>query len=359
MKHKNLLKTARMLLVMMMFVSPSTARAQGASGNENPGQGQTTVTAGKDVKAIGVKAATEGAQETVTEIDEEGQAVPAAVGSTVRVIGNAPEEGKAARLKLTIYKAPESEVVKVQTIEVKGKSSVKVGKSIRMKSAIMPIDADNKKVTWSVQDYDKTKNAPLGTNKRATINIKGMLTGKKAGYVMVTAMAQDGSNVAGSMIVHVIGTTASNVTISGFEPIEPEEDEWRDLRTVADTEETKAIKEELQKAAESGDVLSALPDDVKAELGEEFNKVDEMVTVKIEEGLDAKKGLKCKKRLQTPLKNGANPRCLFAIPGADGRVEWIVVTSVVNEDNDICMTLDEAVYNKIAGKEIVLVPVMR
>ena len=86
-----------MLLVMMMFVSPLTARAQGASGNENPGQGQTTVTAGKDVKAIGVKAATEGAQETVTEIDEEGQAVPAAVGSTVRVIGNAPEEGKAVR----------------------------------------------------------------------------------------------------------------------------------------------------------------------------------------------------------------------------------------------------------------------
>lgn len=35
MKHKNLLKTAMMLLVMMMFVSPSTARAQG----NDPGNG--------------------------------------------------------------------------------------------------------------------------------------------------------------------------------------------------------------------------------------------------------------------------------------------------------------------------------
>lgn len=348
-----------MLLVMMMFVSPSTARAQGASGNENPAQGQTTVTAGKNVKAIGVKAATEGAQETVIQIQQEGQTVPAAVGSTVRVIGKAPEAGKVARLKLTISRVPESEVVKVKTIEVKGNSSVIVGKSIKMESAIMPIDADNKEVTWSVQDYNTETNAPLTTNKGATISTNGTLTGKEAGYVMVTATAQDGSNVTGSMIVHIIGTTASNGTISGFEPIELEGDEWRELPTMADTEDTKAIKEDLQKAAESGDVLSALPDDVKAELGEEFNRVDEMVTVKIEEGLDAKKGLKCKKRFQTLFGNGAKVYCLFAIPGADGKVEWIVVTSEVNEDDDICMTLDEALYNKIAGKVIVLVPVMR
>ena len=345
MKRKTMIQAVMMMAVMISW--PTGALCQ------------TTVTAGKDVKAIGVKAATEGAQEAVTEINEEGQAVQAAEGSTVRVTGNAPEAGKVARLKLTISKAPESEVVKVQTIEVKGKSSVIVGKSIKMESAIMPIDADNKEVTWSVQDYNTETNAPLTTNKGATISTNGTLTGKKAGDVMVTATAQDGSNVTGSMIVHIIGTTASNGTISGFEPIEPYEDEWRDLPTVADTYHTKAIKEELQKAAESGDVLSALPDDVNAELGEEFTKVNEMVTVKIAEGLNAKKGLKCKKAFQTPIENGAKACCLFATPGADGKVEWIVVNSEANEDGFLCMTLDEAVYNKIAGKEIVLVPVMK
>lgn len=48
MKHKNLLKTAMMLLVMMMFVSPSTARAQG----NDPGNG-SAVTSYGDVNEDG------------------------------------------------------------------------------------------------------------------------------------------------------------------------------------------------------------------------------------------------------------------------------------------------------------------
>lgn len=42
MKHKNLLKTAMMLLVMMMFVSPSTAWAQG----NDPGNGSAVTSYG-------------------------------------------------------------------------------------------------------------------------------------------------------------------------------------------------------------------------------------------------------------------------------------------------------------------------
>ena len=97
---------------------------------------QTTVTAGKNVQSIGVTAAAEGAQETITLIEEEGQEVTAAEGSTVRVTGNAPEEWKAARLKLTVSKEPEIEVVKVKSIVVNGNKSVIVGKSIKMKSNI-------------------------------------------------------------------------------------------------------------------------------------------------------------------------------------------------------------------------------
>ena len=319
---------------------------------------QTTVTAGKNVQAIGVTADPEGGTETVTEIDDEGWEVSAAEGSTVRVVGKAPEAGKVARLKLTISKAPENEEVKVQTIEVKGNSSVIVGKSIKMESAIMPIDADNKEVTWSVQDYNTETNAPLTTNERATISTNGTLTGKKAGDVKVTATAQDDSNVTGSMIVHIIGISASFAPFGNNEPIELYENGLIELPTVADTDATKAIKEELQKAAESGDVLSALPDDTKAEIGEEFTKINEMVTVKIEKGLQTLNGLEIMKAFQTPFQNGAKARCLFAIPGADGKVEWIVINSE-SKDGCLYMTLDETLYNKIAGKEIVLVPVMQ
>ena len=138
---------------------------------------------------------------------------------------------------------------------------------------------------------------------------------------------------------------------------ETKEDEV-EAATVADTDATKAIKEELQKAAESGDVLSVLPDDVKAEIGEEFTKVNEMVTIKIAEGLDATKGLSIKKAFQTPYAKGAI-KVLVAVPGADGKVEWIAVNGNVNEDGEVVAVVDEAIYNKIAGKEIVMVPVSK
>jgi len=151
------------------------------------------------------------------------------------------------------------------------------------------------------------------------------------------------------------GTTGYTTTADDTE--ETKEDEV-EAATVADTDATKAIKEELQKAAESGDVLSALPDDVKAEIGEEFTKVSEMVTIKIAAGLDAKKGLTIKKKFQTPYAKGAI-KVLLAVPGADGKVEWIAVNGNVNEDGEVVAVVDEAIYNKIAGKEIVMVPVSK
>ena len=166
---------------------------------------QTTVTAGKNVQAIGVKAAAEGVQEAVAEIDEEGQEVPAAEGSTVRVTGNAPEEGQAARLKLTLSKAPGSEEVKVQSIEVTGTGIIDGGAWKEYRVNIKPENADNQNVTWSVADCDKDGKL-LGTqdNVIATRNATACtLTGIKKGYVMVTAEAQDGSGVKGSLIVEV------------------------------------------------------------------------------------------------------------------------------------------------------------
>lgn len=318
---------------------------------------QTTVTAGKDVKSIGVTEATEGAQETVTEIDEEGQEVTADEGSTVRVTGNAPEEGKVARLKLTVSKEPEIEVVKVKSIVVKGNKSVIVGKSIKMKSKIKPADADNKDVTWSVQDYDKNTKKTLATSKRASISRSGKLKGRKNGYVIVTATAQDGSNVTGTMIVHVKKKASTNSGFAGFsidedEPYEPDEDEWTDLSIVADTEGTEALKNEIKKTEGSIDALSILPEDVKAEIGEEYTKVNETVTVKINTGMVS---YKFRKRFQTTFEEEDIVMCLFAIPGANGKIEWILVTGEADEDGDICMTLTEAEYDKLAGKEVVLV----
>ena len=153
------------------------------------------------------------------------------------------------------------------------------------------------------------------------------------------------------------GKTGGGAT--GYSVDTTEETKETELATVADTDATKAIKEELKKAAESGDVLSALPADVKAKIGEEFTKVSEMVTIKLAQGLDAKKGLIVKKAFQTPYKSGEKVTVLLAVPGADGKVEWIVFEGTANADGEVVFVVDEATYNKIAGTEIVMVPVSK
>lgn len=190
---------------------------------------QTTVTAGKDVKTIGVTAAAEGSQEVVTQIDEEGREVLAVEGSTVRVIGNDPEAGKVARLKIS--KIPGSEVVLTQGIWVYGEGIISGGQTIQLAIGVSPANA-NPSVTWSIEDCDIDGN-PKGTQKNASLSEDHKLTGLKKGYVKVTASATDGSGVTGSQIFHVtsdaptVGTSAigggNGGSAASFSPAVPSE----------------------------------------------------------------------------------------------------------------------------------------
>lgn len=176
---------------------------------------QTTVTAGKNVQAIGVTAAAEGAQEAVTQIDEEGREVLAVEGSTVRVIGNDPEAGKVARLKIS--KIPGSEVVLTQGIWVYGDDIISGGQTIQLAIGVSPANA-HPQATWSIEDCDINGN-PKGTQKNASLSEDLKLTGLKIGYVKVTASATDGSGVKGYKIFEVSSNapTAETSSIGGGE----------------------------------------------------------------------------------------------------------------------------------------------
>ena len=318
---------------------------------------QTTVTAGKNVQSIGVTAAAEGAQETITLIEEEGQEVTAAEGSTVRVTGNAPEEGKAARLKLTRSKATGSEEVKVTNITIDGETPVEAGKNTLMKAIVTPADASNKYVTWSVKDCDQDGNE---TNSQENAHIfAGLLITYNEGYVKVTATANDGGGVTGTKIVRItnFNSTNFNSTEPGINPEVEIASAYTILDTFADTDGTKAIKEALAAANFAWDVFADLPADENVVLlGNEYTKVREMVTVKIPRHL---KVFSFKKVFQTPFKAGEKVMCLIAIPGADGKVEWIVVSGASDADGAILMKLSESQYNKTAGKIVVYIPVQK
>lgn len=92
-----------------------------------------------------------------------------------------------------------TEVVKVTSIDVEGANGVTQittkGGSLQMVKTLLPADATNRVVTWSVSN---------GTGE-ATINSAGKLTAVSNGTVIVKATATDGSGVYGTFTVTISG----------------------------------------------------------------------------------------------------------------------------------------------------------
>lgn len=105
---------------------------------------------------------------------------------------------------------------KVSAISVSlSSSSVTVGSTLTASATVTPTDADNKEVTWSIEN---------GTGE-ATITSKGVITAKKEGSVTVVATAKDGSGVRGEAILTI--TAASSDSIDGSYTCSSDSDDCR------------------------------------------------------------------------------------------------------------------------------------
>ena len=82
--------------------------------------------------------------------------------------------------------------VLVTGISVSGAASVAVGSTTTLTASITPNNATKKTVSWSSSN-----------TARATVNASGVVTGKAAGSVTITATAQDGSGKSGSKTITV------------------------------------------------------------------------------------------------------------------------------------------------------------
>lgn len=111
-------------------------------------------------------------------------------------------------------------MVYADSITINGSSYVTVNKTTQMTAEVLPSDASNKAVKWSVTN---------GSGK-ATIDSNGVLTGVSSGTVTVKATARDGSNVSAvkditvsisdvsvpvSQIIVTSNTGASAITADG------------------------------------------------------------------------------------------------------------------------------------------------
>jgi hypothetical protein len=100
------------------------------------------------------------------------------------------------------------QVIKVTSITVTGEggaNSVAEGATLQMNASVLPVDATDSSVTWSVSD---------GTGS-AAIDSSGLVTGTGVGTVTVIAAANDGSGITGTEEITIVSTDAT-VTSSTY-----------------------------------------------------------------------------------------------------------------------------------------------
>jgi hypothetical protein len=85
--------------------------------------------------------------------------------------------------------------------------------TLQMNAEVSPSDASNKSVTWSVTETDGS------ATDKATISSTGLLTAVKNGTVKVTATAQDGSGVTGSIEITISNQVAEVVDASVYDTL--------------------------------------------------------------------------------------------------------------------------------------------
>nr|WP_276510136.1 Ig-like domain-containing protein [Paenibacillus qinlingensis] len=83
--------------------------------------------------------------------------------------------------------------------------SIPNGSTLQMSEKVLPGNATNTSVTWSVE-------AGTGT---ATISLSGLLTGTTVGTVTVKATAKDGSNIVGSKIITIEAIPLTSIVVTG------------------------------------------------------------------------------------------------------------------------------------------------
>ncbi len=100
-----------------------------------------------------------------------------------------------------IVRSMEIEAIPVKTINVSGNDAITTkGGTLQLTVEVLPADATNKAVTWSVENRTGS----------ATINELGLLTAVSDGTVTVTATAADSSGIVGTKSIAISGQRINN-----------------------------------------------------------------------------------------------------------------------------------------------------
>jgi alpha-L-fucosidase len=137
----------------------------------------------------------------------------------ISVPQNAPNEiNSVVVIEVNGTPTASTEYTKVSKIIIYGegeKISISgIGKTLQMQSIVMPKDATDKTLTWSVSD-----------NTIASVSTTGLLTAKKEGKVTVTATANDGSDILGQTQI-IVGNVTQGENLLQNSDFETQDSGW-------------------------------------------------------------------------------------------------------------------------------------
>ncbi|MDW7731658.1 MAG: Ig-like domain-containing protein [Methanolobus sp.] len=114
--------------------------------------------------------------------------------------------GKKSSSSSTVSTSTSSVMVSVISVTGAGSAtSVVVGQALQMNADVVPVDATDKNVTWSV----------INGTGYATINADGLLTAIEVGNVTVKATANDASGVSGALEIIIDPAPVTGISVEG------------------------------------------------------------------------------------------------------------------------------------------------
>jgi hypothetical protein len=132
----------------------------------------------------------------IATIDQNGLLTSVKNGN-VTVIATSTDGSEVKGQKLIAVSGIAVPTVSVTTINITG-SNITDGGTKQLSAQVLPANATNKNVSWS------SSNQTI-----ATVSASGLVTALKNGSVTITATAQDGSNVTGSLAMTISGVDES------------------------------------------------------------------------------------------------------------------------------------------------------
>ena len=122
---------------------------------------------------------------------------------------------------------------------------------------------------------------------------------------------------------------------------------------IPDTSASATIIKAFKEAHDAGDDLKALPDDVRAKIGEGQTKISELLTAKFEGDLSKITGdMVLIVKFETPYKEGEKVTVLLGI--LNEPVEWHTFSGVGLKDGSVQITVPKDIFDKVQTDPFVI-----